>query len=214
MKENPFPPHITLQKRTKKGQKTEKAKNSFSPFNPSLFTSLSLPTPSNQKRVQLTTCKHPQYRPHRSRMHHLLPTPSLLRLCRQRRPLPNHLLLLLRPNPNNPHLPRHRHQRSRLRLRLRLLPHPDHDFQPPNIRLRRHRHRRPTRANTTIDDMEKVYEYPHFDYSLWTTQSSPPLAIPMPILRFHQPLVSDCPAWKPERQHRPPLLCLRESPLL
>lgn len=150
-----------------------------------------LPTLSKQRRVQFITCKHPQYRPHRARMHHLLPTPSLLRLCRRRRPLPNHLLLLLRPNPNNSHLPRHRHQCSRLHL----LSHPGHDFPPPNIRLRRYRYRRPTPATVSIGVMEKVYGYPRPETSRWTTPSPHPPTIPLPTLRFHQTLVSDRQAW-------------------
>ena len=187
MKESPFPPDTSHCKREpKERQKTERPNpllpHSILPSSPLYL----LPTRSKQRRVQLTTCKHPQYRPHRTRMRHLLPTPSLLRLCRRRRPLPNHLLLLLWPNPNNQYLPRHRHQRSLLGP----LPHPDHHFSPTNICLRRHWHRRPNRAINIVNIMEKVYESLHLEYSPWTahgppwTAHCPPSgAIPMPTLR-------------------------------
>lgn len=186
-------------------------KSPFPPFNPFIstfpFTAYTCKT-KGESNLRLT--KHPQYRPHRARMHHLLPTPSLLRLCRRRRPLPNHLLLLLRPNPNHPRLPCHRHQRSHLRP----LPYPDLDLPPPNIRLHLHWHRRPTRAISTSNDMEKVYGYPRLKKPRWTSQSPRPFAIPMPTLPYHHPPIPGCPARKPEPQRRPPLLCLREFRLL
>ena len=104
-------------------------------------------------------------------MHHLLSTPTLLRLLS--RTLPDYLFLFLRPNPDNPHLPRHCHQCPRLRLTS----NPKQVSPPPNLRLRLDRYRRPTRDNDVFGIIQKKY----------LTTTLYPITIPMPTLQIHQP---------------------------
>lgn len=127
----------------------------------------------------------PQHQPHRTSMHNVLPTTTHNRLPSLRRPLPNNLLLLLRPNTKHPRLPRHSNKRPRLPFNPPLKQRPLHVHPPPHMGLRPHRHRRHPLPHISRLVLQKTFNDYH---SILLPRF--PISLPLPPLRFYESYLS------------------------